>query len=77
MVSYLSELSYVNSVVRISFTFVVKSLLDSFPIRNYFADNILIDSVHAKSLQSCLTLCESMDCSLPGPSVHRILQARI
>ena len=27
--------------------------------------------------QSCLTLCDSMDCSLPGFSVHGILQARI
>ena len=26
--------------------------------------------------QSCLTLCEPMDCSLPGSSVHGILQAR-
>ena len=24
----------------------------------------------AKSLQSCLTLCNPMDCSLPGSSVH-------
>ena len=28
-------------------------------------------------LQSCLTLCNPMDCSPPGSSVHRILQARI
>ena len=27
--------------------------------------------------QSCLTLCNAMDGSLPGSSVHRILQARI
>ena len=27
--------------------------------------------------QSCPTLCRPMDCSLPGCSVHRILQARI
>ena len=26
--------------------------------------------------QSCLTLCIPMDCSPPGSSVHRILQAR-
>ena len=32
--------------------------------------------VHAKSLQSCLTLCDPMDCSLPGSFVHEILQAR-
>ena len=29
------------------------------------------------SLQSCPTLCDSMDCSPPGSSVHGILQARI
>ena len=31
----------------------------------------------AKLLQSCPTLCNRMDCSLPGSSVHGILQARI
>ena len=33
--------------------------------------------VHAKSFQSYLTLCNPMDCSPPGSSVHEILQARI
>ena len=33
--------------------------------------------VHARLFQSCLTLCYFMDCSLPGSSVHGILQARI
>ena len=27
--------------------------------------------------QSCLTLCDSMDCSSPGSSVHRISQAKM
>ena len=27
--------------------------------------------------QSCLTLCDPMDCSLPGLSVHGVFQARI
>ena len=27
--------------------------------------------------QSCLTLCNPVDCSLPGPSIHGILQAKI
>ena len=31
----------------------------------------------AKSLQSCPTLCDPMDSSPPGSSVHGILQARI
>ena len=33
--------------------------------------------VRAKLLQSCLTLCNRMHCSLQGSSVHGILQARI
>ena len=31
----------------------------------------------AKSLQSCLTPSDSMDCSLLGSSVHGIFQARV
>ena len=31
----------------------------------------------AESLQSCPTLCDPVDCSLPGSSVHGILQTRI
>ena len=31
----------------------------------------------AKSLQSCPTLYDPMDCSLPGSSVHGIFQARV
>ena len=31
----------------------------------------------AKSLQSCLTLYDPMDCSLPDSSVHGILQTGI
>ena len=33
--------------------------------------------VHAKSLQSCPTLCDAMDCSPPGSSFRGVLQARI
>ena len=33
--------------------------------------------MHAKLLQSCLTLCDPMDCSPPGSSVLGISQARI
>ena len=32
---------------------------------------------YSEVAQSCLTLCELMDCSLPGSSVHGIFQARI
>ena len=33
--------------------------------------------MYAQSLHSCLTICYFRDCSQPGSSVHRILQARI
>ena len=36
-----------------------------------------VTCVHDKLLQSCLTQCNSKDCSLPGPSRHGMLQARI
>ena len=34
-------------------------------------------AVYAKLLQLCLTLCNPMDCRLPGYPVHEIFQARI
>ena len=37
---------------------------------------IPVAAAAAKSLQSCPTLCDPIDCSLPGFSVHGILQAR-
>ena len=33
--------------------------------------------IESEVTQSCLTLCDPMDCSLPGSSVHGIFQARI
>ena len=33
--------------------------------------------LRAKSLQSCLTICDPMACSPPGSSIHGILQARV
>ena len=43
--------------------------LDSLPAEQSVAD--------AKSLQSCLTVCDCMESSLPGSSVQGVLQARI
>ena len=42
-----------------------------------WASPILHFFKHAKLLQLCLILCDPMDHSLSGSSVHRILQARI
>ena len=35
------------------------------------------DTVVVKTAQLCLTLCDPMDCSLSGSSVHGIFQARV
>ena len=48
-----------------------------------FQDRALLWGVVAESIRACsvvlwcLTLCDPMDCSPPGSSVHGILQARI
>ena len=41
------------------------------------APNILLKWLKVLAAQSCLTLCDPMDCRLPDFSVHGILQARI
>ena len=43
-------------------------------LQNYYENHACMC---AKLLQSCLTLCDPMDCYPPGSSVHGILQARI
>ena len=35
----------------------------------------LVNQSESEVAQSCLTLCDPMDCSLPGSSVHGIFQA--
>ena len=43
-----------------------------------WAQNIFIYPLSLTGVaQSCLTLCDPMDCSLPGSSVHGIFQATI
>ena len=37
----------------------------------------IVSAAAAKSLQSCPTLCDPMDCILPGSSVYGIFQARV
>ena len=42
----------------------------------HWRNNMLIES-ESEVTQSCLTLFDPMDCSLPGSSVHGIFQARV
>ena len=38
---------------------------------------VLLNTLYYSVVQSCLILCDLIDCSPPGSSVHGILQARI
>ena len=44
--------------------------------RKFCLNNICV-KLFSEVAQSCPTLCDPVDCSPPGSSVHRILQARI
>ena len=60
--------------------FIAVSTMPRTPSK-YCLNEWICPYVHAcmrvQSLQSCPTLCNPMDCSPPGSSVHGILQARI
>ena len=45
--------------------------------QNFFKKTVYSAAAAAKSLQSCPTLCDPMDCSPPGFSAHGIFQARV
>ena len=44
---------------------------------NYIFIKLNVAAAAAKSLQSCPTLSDPMDCSPPGSSIHGIFQARV
>ena len=45
--------------------------------RKFVGNKVLNPVVRAQLLQLCPTLCDPMDHSLPGSSVHRVFQAKI
>ena len=56
---------------------VVKGTVSNMPMRKWSNDKIFFEYNLACSVtQSCLTLCNPIDCSPPGSSVLGILQAR-
>ena len=44
---------------------------------NNFANKSPYSQSESEVAQSCPTLCDPMDCSLPGSSVHGIFQAKV
>jgi len=64
LISLFRLLIYLSShQKKLEFAFII---LSGFPL-----------CMHAKSFQSCPALCNTMDCSPAGSSVHGIFQARI
>ena len=45
-------------------------------VTEWWCDYDINKESESEVAQSCLTLCDPMDCSLPGSSLHGILQAR-
>ena len=62
-------------VSRNSYLFFVCLFL--FPLKMYYKFSLHVLAAAAKSLQSCPTLCDPIDGSPPGSSVHEIPQARV
>ena len=58
------------SVLIILILVIIPQRVSNHPIVHFAAAT-------AKLLQSCPTLDDPMDCSLPGSSVHGIFQARV
>ena len=46
-------------------------------MKKYVFFTVAAAATAAKSLQSCPTLCDPMDCSLPGSPIHGIFQGRV
>ena len=64
----------VNCAFQIVYIFLFS--LQHLPF-SYVTTSLKEMCMHAKSIQSCLIFCDSVDCSRLGFSAHRILQARI
>ena len=63
-------------VAQVKLRFQFKQLIAYF-LKEFLNIFSIILCMCAELLQSCLTLCDPMDCGLPGSSVHEIAQARI
>ena len=66
--------------VSTSITYWVSLLRCLTTISNLTFNQSLLKKMYVQCVlvaQSCLTLCDPMDCILPGSSVHGVLQARI
>ena len=56
---------------------VIKHFLSLIPGKNSSIPHLHSFAFPGEVIQSCLTFCDSMDCSLPGSSIHGIFQAKV
>ena len=70
--------SWHSYVILIQYTFNLRKNMET-RIKSWVISNMFFKALYVCVLvaQLCLTLCDPTDCSPPGFSVHRILQARI
>ena len=69
---------YPHWIIFAPFWKAIKHILEGVISRLYSVPQMAHLNLHTWSIdQSCLTFCDSMDCSLPVSSVHGISQARI
>ena len=65
-----------SSLPLLNLVYFIIFMLTTPPPKNSFP-HLLSSLTWNKVAQSCLTLCDPMDCSLPGSSIHGIFQARV
>ena len=56
---------------------MISSGIEQDSLRGYLGQGVYLSESESEVAQSCLTLCNPMDCSLLGFSVHEIFQARV
>ena len=59
-----------------SFCFSVLNSSSALSLKSWTSNSVKV-KMKVLATQLCLTLCDPMDCSPPGSSVHGILQARV
>ena len=76
-VGQLKEETTESRVMRVPKMQQVDFLADQGELMPFTAAAAAAAASAAKLLQSCPTLCDPIDCSLPGSSIHGIFQARV
>ena len=69
--------SFQNSVLHLSIIIFGLIFKKFFKWKHKWNESMIVMKMKVLVVQSCLMLCDAIDCSPPGSSVHEILQAGI